>query len=133
MNKIYGFTGTRTGLNINQKTTIINLLTDELNKGFNIEVHHGDCVGADKDFHDICEKLNIKIVIHPPNDDKLRAFCQSLKIKSPKPYLNRNRDIVDESNILIGCPLSNVEIIHSGTWYTIRYARKVNKETLIIV
>jgi hypothetical protein len=141
--KKYGFTGTRTGLNENQIDQIQKLLQSDLDAGLQIEVHHGDCVGADADFHAICQKLSkdIKIVIHPGcskqnssnHDSKLRAYCKSDDIQPAKDYLDRNRDIVNETSILIACPFSNVEQQRSGTWYTIRYARKVAKPIILFV
>lgn len=133
----YGFTGTRNGLNQIQQNEIINLLKNDLTNGNTIEVHHGDCVGADCDFHVLCEKLNtninanIKIVIHPPNIKTLRAYCKSDHIEKEKKYLERNIDIVDQTNILIACPLSKNEELRSGTWMTIRNARKKNKKVII--
>jgi hypothetical protein len=127
--EIYGFTGTRNGLSNKQKESIIKLLSNKQN----IEVHHGDCVGADKDFHDICTKLGFKIVIHPPLDSKLRAFCKSEYINKPKEYLDRNKDIVNSCNILIACPFSENEELRSGTWSTIRYCRKLKKDIIIYV
>lgn len=127
--KRYGFTGTRTGLTEYQKNEIIKILQKDLSENIEIEVHHGDCVGSDTDFHNICFQLsqNIKIIIHPPIDNKLRSFCKSNNINSPKDYLDRNRDIVNESDLLIACPVSKNEELRSGTWYTIRYAKKINK------
>jgi hypothetical protein len=128
----YGFTGTRTGLNESQRNNIIKPLESNINKGNIIEVHHGDCVGADKDFHDICVDFGIsQIIIHPPTDNKLRANCKSDFINKPKPYLDRNKDIVDQTDILIACPQTNIEEQRSGTWSTVRYARKFNKTILL--
>ena len=130
----YGFTGTRSGLNDSQKKSIIKLLQQNINNG-SIEIHHGDCVGADKDFHDICVSLSdkIKIIIHPPTDNKLRAFCKSEFIEKEKSYLERNKDIVNKSDILIACPFSSEEQLRSGTWSTIRYAKKLNKNVLLYI
>ena len=64
-------TGNRYGMSDDAKIK----LTDFIKNNKIDEVHHGDCVGADKEFHDICASNNIKIIIHPPIDEKLRAFC----------------------------------------------------------
>lgn len=127
----YGFTGTRSGMNDFQKQQIINLIQKDIFLGNFIEVHHGDCLGADKDMHDICEMLNIKTIIHPPIDQKLRAFCNSNYIHNPKQYLCRNKDIVNDTDILLACPFSKKEEYRSGTWSTIRYAKKCGKNILI--
>ena len=126
---IYGFTGTRNGLNENQKCQIIKLLNDN-----NItEAHHGDCIGADTDFHNLCQSKNIKIIIHPPNINKLRSFSKSNDILKPKPFLDRNKDIVNDCDILIACPENDQETLRSGTWSTIRYAKKINKPILLFI
>ena len=127
-----GFTGTRKGMTILQKKKLLAFLT----KFGNVikEVHHGDCVGADAEFHEIVRQNfpTIKIVIHPPINPKFRAFCDGDEERKPKDYLARNRDIVDETDILIACPAQKKEILRSGTWATVRYARKKKKFILII-
>jgi len=129
----YGFTGTSKGMNKIQYNNIKSLLQKDLSNNLQIEVHHGDCIGADTDFHNICRELsdNIKIIIHPPSNDKKRSFCKSDDIRPEKEYLTRNKDIVNETNILIACPESAVEQLRSGTWSTVRYARKVNKIVIL--
>jgi hypothetical protein len=62
--------------------------------------------------------------VHPPTDDRKRAFCTGNGADwEPKPYLERNHDIVDETTILIACP-NGEERMRSGTWATVRYARQ---------
>lgn len=123
-----GFTGNRYGLNSEQKNQIISIL----NKYNNLIVSHGDCKGADTDFHNLCIDYRnkqpykkIKIYIFPLNDSKLRAFNQGDQLMDEKPYLKRNLDIIKNSSILIACPIDkNKEQLRSGTWSTIREARK---------
>ena len=138
----YGFTGTRNGLNNTQKQNLIELfnntltnnkIVSELEIELEIELHHGDCIGADQDIHEICETKSINVIIHPPIENKLRAFCKSKNICEELTYLQRNKKIVDDTNILIACPYSNQEQIRSGVWSTIRYARKKNKPIIIFV
>ncbi len=109
------------------------------------ELHHGDCVGADKMCHDIVagaqhrdleRRLSLppmRIIIHPPDNDAKRAFCQSYdEIREPLPYLVRNRNIAAESDLVIAAPRSAEEEIRSGTWATVRYARDLEKVVIII-
>jgi hypothetical protein len=49
-----------------------------------------------------------------------------------KEYLDRNHDIVDSSDLLIAVSESTVEVLRSGTWATIRYAKKLRKPIKII-
>lgn len=74
---------------------------------------------------------NISIIIHPPINSSKRAWKNGI-LKKEKEYLDRNHDIVDCSDILITCPKEDVEQLRSGTWATIRYAKKSNKKTIII-
>ena len=63
----------------------------------------------------------------PPSDPKQRAFKKGDVLMGEKPYLVRNSDIIKHSSILIGCPIDkNTETLRSGTWSTIRKARKQN-------
>jgi len=50
----------------------------------------------------------------------------------PKEPLARNRDIVNMSDILIAAPGEKAEVLRSGTWATIRYARKMSRKLLVI-
>lgn len=62
----------------------------------------------------------------------MRSYCQGDVIKEEKEYIQRNHDIVDDSDMLIAFPSTMNEILRSGTWATIRYAKKRGKMVLII-
>lgn len=50
-----------------------------------------------------------------------------------KPYLQRNLDIIKNSSILIACPVNkNKEELRSGTWSTIRRAKKEKIQVIIL-
>lgn len=59
------------------------------------------------------------------------AFNQSDSILPVKAYLDRIKDIVDMSDILIATPESVKEVLRSGTWSTVRYAKRAGKEVII--
>jgi hypothetical protein len=40
------------------------------------ELHHGDCVGADSEAHDIADACGYNIVLHPPTNYSERAWCE---------------------------------------------------------
>lgn len=124
---VIGFTGTSKGMTAYQKQRVLELL-QELKPDL---VRHGDCVGADTDFHLIACSLNIPTCIHPPDNDSKRAFNQSDCILPLKPYLDLNKEIVDMSNILISTPETTKEDLHSGTWFFVRYAKRAGKEVII--
>lgn len=125
-----GFTGTKLDITPAQYLSLFSLLT-HLNP---THCHHGDCVGADTAFHFAAAQQDRNIVIHPPIDPKLRAFNQTgkVEIRAPKEYLARNRDVVNETSYLIAVP-NGEEVLRSGTWSTVRYARKLKRKIYIIL
>lgn len=123
-----GFTGTRNGMSPRQKEHLKKFL-----ECFASEFHHGDCVGADEEAHLIALEVGIPIVIHPPAHTLYQAFCQSrhpgpnIRVLGPLDYLDRNHGIVDSTSGLVAAPQTMMEKLRSGTWATVRYARKINK------
>lgn len=130
-----GFTGTRQGLNDIQKRELYNFLLTyyQLSNypyGF---FRHGDCVGADAEAHEIALSLGFLVIVHPPLDPKLRAYCTPFySIEKEEEYLDRNKSIVHASNIMIACPHSVDEEVRSGTWSTVRYADKLGRTVFIV-
>ena len=140
-----GFTGTQVGMTDKQKQHVYSSLSRHINGNTLIpikdrgvplitpEFHFGDCIGADEESAEMAEKLNYILVSHPPTNDLKRAFCNYDIQLAPKPYLQRNHDIVDEVNIMIATPKEDKEQLRSGTWATIRYTKKMNKGLTIIM
>jgi hypothetical protein len=95
-------------------------------------LHHGDAVGADAEAHDIAIELGCAIVIHPPAIETQRAFMTAADVRAPKPYLDRNKDIVRETTILVAAPAEAVEQLRSGTWSTVRYARRLGRQVHLL-
>src|SRR5574343_935929 len=102
-----GFTGTQQGMTEEQVNSVAFFLT-ELQP---TEIHHGDCIGADADFHKLVRTIcpAAKIIIHPPINESKRAFCEGNIVLPAKEYLVRNRDIVDVSEIIIATPEQLIE------------------------
>lgn len=122
-----GFTGTRHGMTEAQIATFLTLLPEYCGP-----FHHGDCKGADAQASDLASQWRL-VISHPPTDEKLRAFTPWSTVVLPsKPYIERNHDIVDACDVLIGCPGEMTEQLRSGTWATIRYARKIGKKVVVI-
>ena len=88
-------------------------------------------MGADYTIHNLF-KGNVHITIHPPLCSTMRAFCDSSDIKEPQDYLVRNRNIVNSTDILVAFTATFHEVIRSGTWATIRYAKKSAHKVIII-
>lgn len=128
-----GFTGTQIGMSEHQKKMLRQILTAAVLQGDPVYFHHGDCKGADAEAHDIALGTGCRIIIHPPIRRIKRAYCQHAdEWRTPKEYLDRNHDIVDVSIGMIAAPKSNQEELRSGTWATIRYARKMNKRVILL-
>lgn len=128
------FTGTRKGLTAPQRTRLHHLLY-ELGTVEDLEWHDGDCVGADAEAHEIVQQLkrdvapegHVTLIGHPGNMPSLRAGNVFDEMREVKENLVRNHDMVDEVEILVACPGEMMETRRSGTWSTIRYARRLIK------
>lgn len=96
--------------------------------------NHGDCDGADHDAHNIAVECgNISIKKRPCNLDFQRAFTTEGEcVAEPEAPLDRNKKIVDDGDVLVAAPGEMEEELRSGTWATIRYAKKIGKPTIII-
>lgn len=127
-----GFTGTRDGMTDAQKGASG---IWRYGRRFT-EFHHGCCVGADalavlivtEEAYD-----HPKIVGHPCDwpamQDKEACARSAIMLPARKP-LDRNRDIVDAVDLLLACP-KGPEELRSGTWATIRFARRQGKPVVI--
>jgi len=130
-----GFTGTKVGMSDAQKKTLLNWLKAcrRFYRDY-AEFHHGDCIGADAEAHDIATLVGFETSIHPPINEYARAFCTpSFGSYEAKEYIERNHEIVDCVRVLIATPQTNEEVMRSGTWATVRYARKCKKPVILIM
>lgn len=127
--KSWGFTGSSTAVTAEQWSAMYAWVGYEECDYF----HHGDCVKADEVAHECVSRVGVaRIVIHPPINRSRRAFCQGAwETEAPLPYLDRNRAIVDASDALLAMP-DGPERQRSGTWSTVRYARKRGKPITFI-
>lgn len=129
---ILAFTGTRAGMKPIQKTLLTVAITQKKPKIF----CHGDAIGADEEAHRIAFDLVNAIYIFPPINPKYRAYCshsrQDDHIFPEEDYIVRDHHMVDWSDELIATPKHEVEELRSGTWATIRYARKQEMQITII-
>jgi hypothetical protein len=100
------------------------------------EAHHGDCVGADAEFHGVMlRETAAEVVVHPPDNNYLRAFVDAgsrIRILQPRNYRDRNVDIVDSTDLLLACPRTLNDPGRGGTWQTMRYAEKVKKPIKVL-
>jgi hypothetical protein len=138
--KKIGITGSRRGLSKTQITEFIRSLSEYSN----VEIHHGDCLGVDEGIHTLLFKekwenpKEIRIFIHPPTDTKQRSYCENkfsgndimVHCYATSEYLDRNQKIVESCDELWAFP-DGPEKLRSGTWSTVRYAKKRNKPVRI--
>lgn len=123
-----GFTGTRHGMSPTQKEHVMAFLdANPIRLGL-----HGDCIGADAEFHKMCVVHGIMTWAFPgysamtPKDETFRAFCKADFVREPMRHFARNREIVEISDVLLACPFDDSQ--RGGTWYTINYAIKMRKK-----
>lgn len=116
---ILGFTGTRTFITCAQRE----VLRDWVDRAR--EVHHGACIGADEECHNIALEAGKLIVVHPPIDTSRMMTPNwnhpNVTVREHKPYHPRNRDIVNASTHLLALPDGPWKPF-GGTWYTVDFA-----------
>lgn len=128
---ILGFTGTRKGLTLLQRCTLEDLVASlEVT-----EFHHGLCIGADAFAHELVRRLHPAAEIHGHacTLENQQAPLKVDVLHVPKPPLERNRDIVAASRMMLATPGTNEEQLRSGTWATVRYARRAEKPLFLIL
>jgi hypothetical protein len=134
--KHVGFTGTKNGMKPNQREELREYLTKLFELGYRV-FHHGDCIGADAQAARIAKDIGFYLICHPghpkdKNNTMFRAFTDfNDEVREAKPFIARDHDIVDESNTMVATPAGE-EVPRSGTWTTVRYARKRRKSLHII-
>lgn len=115
-----GFTGTRQGLTppqLNRLRALVAALGPTA-------ARHGDCCGGDAAFHTAVRDLtSARVTVHPPLDPVLRVYRSGDEVLAPKPYLERNADIVAGSDLVLACPLEPTPQPRGGTWHTVNLCR----------
>jgi thiamine pyrophosphate-dependent acetolactate synthase large subunit-like protein len=127
-----GITGTRHGMTEYQFNHIESFLKELIVLEPDAELHHGDCVGVDEEVATVAKELGYRIVCHPPEKNTLRAEAPSHEMRQPYNYFTRNRNIVDECDVLLVVPREMAPQTSGGTWYTYHYAQKRNKLSTVI-
>ena len=95
---------------------------------------HGDCVGADAEYHGLiretCPGAEISTYLVKG------SFCAGMKADHSHlrtGHLSRNKEMVRLSNLLISCPPTQEAQDRGGTWFTTRFADKINVPLIIIL
>jgi hypothetical protein len=151
---VLGFTGTQNGMNSFQESEVLKLFDSTQPE----TLHHGDCIGSDAQCHYLflrwhaCnDYMKRNIIVHPPIDEKKRAFVLKAQMGQslidlmtncknsidiielqPLSYFDRNYEIVRACNLLIVTPKELEHTVRSGTWKTVRYAWQLKKDVRVI-
>lgn len=128
---ILGFTGTRDGMTDRQREGVAEFLWQYRPT----IVHHGDCVGADSQFHDSALLLPEppRIETHPCNLTKFRANRKANVVHPVRLPKDRDEDIVRASEQLLAAPRATASTSYrSGTWQAIRLALAAKKTVTVV-
>jgi len=130
---IVGFTGTRNGMSAAQLQVVGKLLLEFSPEEF----HHGNCIGADVQAETMVGRQLTQCLIHRHpctlgGQQSIIPAPPGTIVHKEKPPLDRNWDIVDASTVIVATPKEKMEIRRSGTWATIRYARKAGRPLYIV-
>lgn len=128
MTHTIAFTSTRSGMTSKQQSALAVLLA-LMGAG---EFIHGDAKGGDAEADAIATDLGITRRIFPGNIPMWRAYCSGAYIMPEEPPLERNKTMVERCRVLIACPATAAEEQRSGTWATVRHARRTGKPHIII-
>lgn len=122
---IFGFTGTRKGMTPRQAATVKYLFT---HGGVTI-LHHGGERHADAQAHQLALELGVSVRVHPgPAFDIAKDCLGADLVYETRPNLARNGDIaIMGVDGLIAAPHEFAEVLRSGTWSTVRRARKLKR------
>jgi len=130
-----GFTGTQEGMTDRQKDNFLWTFSwfARVYAERGLEFHQGQCIGADHDSLVLVKSLGgVWTVSHPPLDTSKVHTLECDEVRTSHPYLKRNHNIVDEVDVLLAAPRSYKEELRSGTWATVRYARKIMRPYEVI-
>lgn len=128
----WGFTGTRKGMTSFQKAITRRVMLI----GRPLVVRHGGAWGADEEFHAVWA-LDLRrrglADVWPASQDRADLFKQeNVHVQPVMPPLDRNVEIAKRSKFLLATPHYAEEELQSGTWHTIRTAKRLKVPTLII-
>lgn len=132
---IYGVTGTRHGAAKEQRASLlirIHRITERANGRFELWLIHGGCAGVDVETHAICKGFGWYTWVLPGSNGAHRNCKNADIIENPRPFLDRNRLIVDRCHAIHALPKGYLEERRSGTWATVRYARSMSRRLVMI-
>lgn len=132
-----GFTGTQRGMTSEQAAVFSRLLaeyaTPEIHHPEEIRFNHGNCIGADEQAAMIAGNMGMWLVAYPGDNPSKQSTITSHHEYAPENNLKRNLQIIEDSDVIFACPGEPNEVLRSGTWMTVRHARKAGKMLIVIM
>lgn len=132
-----GFSGTRCGMTLLQRRAVYRVFRWYRDNRNAITVHHGSCVGADAEAHDIARMLGLAVALHPgvsaKGDSPYRAECATLegeRVWMPRDYRTRNAAVVACTGVLVAAP--HGEMPSHGTEHAISCAVKLERPVVVV-
>jgi len=132
-----GFSGTRCGMTLLQRRAVYRVFRWYRDNRNAITVHHGSCVGADAEAHDIARMLGLAVALHPgvsaDGSSPLRAECAMLegeRVWRPASYGVRNQAITACTGVLVAATGDGTE--DRGTSHAISCAVKLERPVVIV-
>ena len=132
-----GFSGTRYGMTLLQRRAVYRVFRWYRDNRSAITVHHGSCVGADAEAHDIARMLGLSVALHPgvsaKGDSPYRAECATLqgeRVWTPRHYFTRNAAIVACTGVLVAATGDGTE--DRGASHAISCAVKLERPVVIV-
>ena len=118
----------------NQRRSLKTVLK-ELHEDDDDEFHYGACIGSDSQAVFEAMDTGFVVIAYPASDvanSKHGLIPDKAVLVAPMPALKRNHRIVENTDALVVTPQYVSEVIRSGTWATVRYARKKGKPIIYI-
>lgn len=129
---ILGFTGTREGMTQAQRAALPSVVS-----ALPERIIHGGARGADAELHAWLLMAGMapgSIDVWPASLDRWSFYADTGAVVHPiAAPLARDHIIAKNCDRLLATPRTMTEIIRSGTWATIRYARKARKPITIVL
>ena len=125
------FTGTTRGMTGWQMQRLHEALCERA-KG-HWQFHHGGAPGADRQAHYLarelgCEDLHVWLPVGKTWAEEAGTTVHHTRLLP----LRRNHLVIGGADVVIAAPYQRDEIRRSGTWATVRYARKANITVVLL-
>lgn len=128
-----GFTGTKLGMTPPQRAEVQRILESARKRGA-VEFVFGLCVGADEEAALDAAALGYRLRGFPAFElgDPNRSLLTVAFLHPVAAPLDRNGSIVEFSKEIVAAPHGYREVQRSGTWATIRRARRLGRPVSIV-